>query len=970
MNLEKEFSGKINVQPSNSTRSLYIHQKEAIKALNEGSKKKIYKSLLVIPTGGGKTFTSIYWVLNQIIDKNKKVLWLAHRHELLNQTIKTAIDSAYKDILPSRDSFRFRIISGVHDRPVNIDKSDDFIVASKDSLNNGKKYLKKWVEENKDNICLVIDEAHHAVAKSYRNIISILETTCKKDLKIIGLTATPMRTDEKEKGLLGKIFSDNICYSVDLNTLINKGILSQPILRSFDTKVALENELTKADIKAIKMSSNLPENIAKQIALNKKRNNLIVNSYIENKAEFGKCLVFAVNIDHALVLNALFNENKIKSDYVVSSIRDMYSGITVSNEENARKIQDFKDGKLDVLINVNILTEGTDIPSVQSVFLTRPTTSAILMNQMIGRGLRGESAGGTEKAYIVSFIDDWKGKINWVSPNNIIISGGFKDKQRRKTDKLETTLIPIKLIEEFAKFMNGDVTTISSNYMDIVPIGSYNFTLFNEENDTEEICEVLVFEPLKEAFEQLMNNMHSIFRKYDVEVRGEAPTEEELEKMYNHVLNNEFEGYDLDIGFNESDIKDIFRYYDLTEETPVFIPFEGREKYDVSVLAKEIVDNDFGPRKQNDYLNEKWEEEQAGWKIYFNNNKLIFISEVNRAIHNELEIEKRKLPQIVPDEVDYTKLSMSQIYNRNKAYWRKLSDEVYKNYRDEDGYYKSATGNYRSKSKKYFQIDHIKPMSKGGLTVLENLQLLTRWENYDKRDKFDEDIKTLDIDCIEEAMLQAYDNCEIEKAKELSDIVLKRDSKSIAGLNIKSDLEFDRENYNGAIAYANKVLELVDNQEYALYIKALSRFNNEKYNLCLETLYKYIADVDEKDVWALGLKGECYIQLKEWDKALESFNSVIDIETNHTVANFYIAYIYDRKRKYDLAIEYYDKVLKENNEDDSALNNKGYTLYKAKRYEEAIDCYNKAIEINADKKYIRNRKEAVKKLEELKVTVK
>ncbi|MBC8630134.1 DEAD/DEAH box helicase family protein [[Eubacterium] tenue] len=961
MNLENEFSGTINVEQSNSTRSLYIHQKEAIKALNEGSKKDIYKSLLVIPTGGGKTFTSVCWVLNQIIDKNKKVLWLAHRHELLNQTIKTAIDSAHKDILPSRDSFRFRIISGIHDRPVNIDKNDDFIVASKDSLNNGKEYLKKWVEENKDNICLVIDEAHHAVAKSYRNIISLLENTCKKDLKIIGLTATPMRTDEKEKGLLGRIFSDNICYSVDLNTLINKGILSKPILREFDTKVALENELTRADIRAIKMSSNLPENIAKQITLNKKRNNFIVNSYIENKDEFGKCLVFAVNIDHALVLNALFNENKIKSDYVVSSIRDMYSGIAISNEENAKKIQDFKDGKIEVLINVNILTEGTDIPSVQSVFLTRPTTSPILMNQMIGRGLRGESAGGTEKAYIVSFIDDWKGKINWVSPNNIIISGGFKDQPRRKTDKLETTLIPIKLIEEFAKFINGDVPSISANYMDIVPIGSYNFTLFNEENDTEEICEVLVFEPLKEAFEQLMNNMNSIFRKYDVEVRGDAPTEEELEKMYNHTLNNEFEGYDLDIGFNESDIKDIFRYYDLTEETPLFIPFEGREKYDISALAKEIVENDFGPRKQNDYLNGKWEDEQAGWKIYFNNNKHIFINEVNRAVYNELNKDEIKSPKVNSPKVDYTKLSMSQIYKIDKFYWRKLSDEVYKKYQDEEGYYKSATGSYKSKSKKYFQIDHIKPMSKGGLTVLENLQLLTIWENYNKGDKFDEDIKTLDIDYIEEAMIESYEDGNIAKAKELLDMVLEMDSKSVAGLNIKSAMEFDRRNYNGAISYANKVLAMYDRHEYALSIKALARFNNGKYKLCLETLNEMI-DIDDKDIWTLLFIGDCYKELKEWDNALEAYNKVIDIENNNRDANFNIAYIYDRRRKYDLAIEYYNKVLNENDKDDKALNNKGYTLYKSKKYDEAIKCYDKAIEINADKKYIRNKKEAVKKL--------
>jgi len=64
-----------------------------------------------------------------------------------------------------------------------------------------------------------------------------------------------------------------------------------------------------------------------------------------------------------------------------------------------------------VLVNVNILTEGTDLPSVQTVFLARPTTSTILMTQMIGRALRGEKAGGTATAYIVSFVDHWRDKI-------------------------------------------------------------------------------------------------------------------------------------------------------------------------------------------------------------------------------------------------------------------------------------------------------------------------------------------------------------------------------------------------------------------------------------------------------------------------------------------------------------------------------------------------------------------------------
>ena len=93
------FSGTIKVEKSNSSRSLYRFQEEAIKALNKTDNYPVYKGLLVIPTGGGKTYTAVYYLLSRVINKGCKVLWLAHRHELLNQTIQTAIRTSYKNII-------------------------------------------------------------------------------------------------------------------------------------------------------------------------------------------------------------------------------------------------------------------------------------------------------------------------------------------------------------------------------------------------------------------------------------------------------------------------------------------------------------------------------------------------------------------------------------------------------------------------------------------------------------------------------------------------------------------------------------------------------------------------------------------------------------------------------------------------------------------------------------------------------
>ena len=79
-----------------------------------------------------------------------------------------------------------------------------------------------------------------------------------------------------------------------------------------------------------------------------------------------------------------------------------------------------EEGGLDVVVNVQMMTEGVNVPAIQAVFLARPTTSEILLRQMIGRGLRGPKVGGTETAYIVSFEDHWRKFRDWESPLDFV----------------------------------------------------------------------------------------------------------------------------------------------------------------------------------------------------------------------------------------------------------------------------------------------------------------------------------------------------------------------------------------------------------------------------------------------------------------------------------------------------------------------------------------------------------------------
>ena len=231
-NIPVYYAGQIEVKTGKNDRELYSHQKEAIIKL-DAKNKSPFEGLLVLPTGGGKTLTAIHWLLRNFIDQRKKVLWIAHRHELLDQAFETLAFSACSSLLKDVEKFRYRVISGhpKHDRPVNIQTTDDIIIASKDSLNSGLKYLlDNWVNYS-DEILLVVDEAHHATAKTYRKLINDIKQNFQDRQKadgfrMLGLTATPFRTDEGEQGLLKKVFPDDIIFSEHLRTLITRGILA------------------------------------------------------------------------------------------------------------------------------------------------------------------------------------------------------------------------------------------------------------------------------------------------------------------------------------------------------------------------------------------------------------------------------------------------------------------------------------------------------------------------------------------------------------------------------------------------------------------------------------------------------------------------------------------------------------------------------------------------------------------------
>lgn len=758
-------AGQVKTIKGEAKRKPYPHQIEAMKALSsEVENKEDYKGLLVIPTGGGKTLTAVQWILKNVINNKNKVLWIAHRHELLEQALKSFIDNSYSNLVNNRTFYNYRIISGKHDRPVNIKSYDDIIIASKDSLRSGIKYLiKNWVKVSKEDIFIVIDEAHHAVAKGYVKILKEVEKEAKGNLRVIGLTATPFRTSEDEKGALKKIFKDDITYGVDLRKLINTEILSQPIFIEEKTKVDMSLDLSEKQLNFIKNSDVLPEDVAKFIAENKDRNRFIVEHYIKNKDKYGKTIVFAVNQMNAIALKSIFEKYGVKSDYVISGLKSGGTLISISNEEKDRVIKDFKDGMLDVLINVNILTEGTDIPNTQTVFLARQTTSSILMTQMIGRALRGKKAGGTEKAYVVSFVDDWKDKISWVNPK-ILIESNYNDdiNNPKERNKNIVRLIALKKIEEFAKIIDNTVNTEALEdlpFIERIPVGIYSFSiLLNSTNDehNEKICDILVYDCFKNDLESFINNLDNIFKECNIEEK-EYLNEIEINKLYNLAKSKYLSGSDTAIACNEDDIKDIIIYYSQTGEKPKFMPLEEREKFDISKIAKEIYDKDFGERAKRKYINKLWENENNFLKLFFNGNERLLYDMVNREISKisfGIDEECVDCIEISYEDVDERMLDLNKLKEENEEKERSLREAVFNKFKDQEGYYHSAISDYKSKNKIDFQIDHIIPISEGGLTELNNLQLLTRWENMKKSNSLDYSIEEKDVEIVSDEIIE------------------------------------------------------------------------------------------------------------------------------------------------------------------------------------------------------------------------
>lgn len=648
------YKGVVTPQQGLNPRRPFDHQRDAMRALDAMNRLSSFSTMVVLPTGGGKTFTASNWLLKNAINKRRKVLWIAHRHMLLDQAAESFAKYSYADLTPDIGSFSYRIVSGLaaHGRAADIRPDDDLLIASKDSLRSTPEKVKSWLAGERE-VFLVVDEAHHATAKTYRTLIDLIRGYVPH-VKIIGLTATPFRTLEAEKGLLSTIFKDGIidgrvvqgqsgiAFQIGLQDLIGRQILSRPVMDMYETRELYGDTLGAKELEAMQRLDSIPEKIAQQMVDSRNRNKLIVQTYVNDADKYGKTILFAVNIQHAVTLKELFDRAGVKSDIVVSQLKDDDTGRMRKQSENEAAIAGYRDGDIDVLINVNILTEGVDLPSTQSVFLTRPTASSILMTQMIGRALRGVKSGGTAESHIVSFVDDWDERVAWVNPETLFAGNNkFNSADPKEQEREDVRAIALSKIREFAAILDASVDTTALEhipFIERIPLGMYVFT-YTERGDEEKgeegsdiSCQVMVYSSTEVAYKSFVDSLPKLVSDFGLDDEEFAP-DSTLAAMMQVSRRAHFRD-SMVPPFRDKDIESILKYFLQFGAAPTFYAFDtiDRNRLDVDAIARYIVEQDMNRSQETEYENRLWDEGEDNLLRLFFGHKRNYIHAVDTAI--------------------------------------------------------------------------------------------------------------------------------------------------------------------------------------------------------------------------------------------------------------------------------------------------------------------------------------------------
>lgn len=312
-------------------------------------------ALVVLPTGLGKTIL-IAAIAGKVASNGGKILLLAHRTSLVSQMAKEVSSWTGEEV---------GIFHGKKDIP-----SERIVASTVQSMANG---LARWSENHFALVC--VDETHHIPASTYQKITSYFGVS-----KLLGVTATPKRGDRTD---VSKLF-EKVVSEYTLASAIRDGWLSPIKVKTCRVFVDVKNvEETSGDYSVSGIGGALAP-VLKEVAL-----------AIKEEAGERKTIVFVPLVSTAVGMAEIFNRIGMKADWVAGERKD-----------SEKVMEDYHDGKFQVLVNSMLLTEGYNEPSISCLVNLRLTKAVSLYTQMIGRGTR--KFPGKEDLLVLDFM--WQDK--------------------------------------------------------------------------------------------------------------------------------------------------------------------------------------------------------------------------------------------------------------------------------------------------------------------------------------------------------------------------------------------------------------------------------------------------------------------------------------------------------------------------------------------------------------------------------
>ncbi|WP_418606678.1 DEAD/DEAH box helicase family protein [Georgenia sp. SUBG003] len=357
------------------------------------------RGLVALPTGAGKTRVAVQALTEALAAGELKgpVIWIAQTDELCEQAVQSwaSIWRAFGSPDMTLSISRFWGSNTIAEHP----EAAEVVVSTPQTLMNAQSSPSYQWLTGADMV--VVDEAHTSVAPMYTAVLDWLGRgrSRRERRLLLGLTATPFRgTNEAETHRLVRRYDDNRlekgAFDGDMyRALQDKGILARVNQRVLDGS---ELSLNYQELTELQDRRLLPKGVEQRLGQDLARNQRIVQSIVDLPEDW-TVLLFATSVENAESLAAQLAYAGVPAAAVSGATKAAYRRDVVRR---------FRARELRVLTNYSVLTQGFDAPEVRAVYVTRPTWSPNLYQQMIGRGLRGPKNGGSELVDIINVADN------------------------------------------------------------------------------------------------------------------------------------------------------------------------------------------------------------------------------------------------------------------------------------------------------------------------------------------------------------------------------------------------------------------------------------------------------------------------------------------------------------------------------------------------------------------------------------